>query len=131
MPDPLSLRLTWNNGSLPPPYRKSGVVTLKADGSGTNERFKSYDREVVSSHEFHLTPPEAEALALALEDLGLWRIGWAKPEKPVVGGSTSTVSAMWGERATKIPFIVCAEQAEAKREIIRTIREVAQAESDD
>ncbi|MEL6614516.1 MAG: hypothetical protein AAFQ43_02190 [Bacteroidota bacterium] len=122
---PLSLTLTSDNGSVPPRFRKSTCITLREDGTGTEEHTRGYSGGTTTTRDFRLGSPEALADRLAVA--GLWRTAWREPEPQPVGGSGASLKATWNGEAAHVPRSVVAEQRDLKAEIIAIVRDAVSA----
>jgi hypothetical protein len=90
-PDDFALTLTTDNGSLPPPYRKSERITLDASGVIHRRRTRGYVDSDVTETTATLAREAMDALADDLDALGLFETAWTAPERPSVGGGGTTL----------------------------------------
>lgn len=120
-PMAVSLRLSWNNGSLPLPHRRSATITLHEDGTGTVVRTRGYGDDDQTTTSFRLDAPEA--LAQSLRDDGLWRTAWREPERTPVGGGLTYLTATCDGETVTVPPIVVREQAAHKKALVQLIRD--------
>jgi hypothetical protein len=102
----ISITVGWNNGTVAPPYRKSGSMMIKADGSILLTQLEGYDPK--EPNKTKLVHYQAEPKALAdlltrLESLGAFNTNWQAAKDPPVGGSQRFTSIELKDRIIAIP----------------------------
>ena len=121
MPPPaVTLDYYADNGSLPPPHRRSTHATLAADGRLVVTRTSGYDGDGDAS-EHAVAHDDAAALVRDLRALGLFSTAWAEPERRTVGGGLRRLRVTAGEEHAEIPALVHADQRDAKRAILARV----------
>lgn len=112
---PLSIQYHGDNGSLPPPYRRSTSISIDAEGRGKLIRRHGYDLTDPAQafeSDFQLNVEQREAFARQLDEVGAWKVRWKEQSRPPVGGSLVHLRLMSGERVIEVPaFPVASQQA--------------------
>lgn len=111
-----------DNGSVPPPYRRSTSIEVAADGSGRLVRLLGYDRQDPAQrfeYAFALTGEQLQAFARRLEELGLWSTRWRERERVPVGGPYVHLSFRRGDQKVVLPAYPVQRQ-EAAVETLRS-----------
>ena len=119
---PVTISYSSDNGSVPPPHRRSLSAALDADGALRVERTRGYgdaDREIEVST---AAPDVVAALVEDLRRLGLFTTAWSEPDRRVVGGSARRVEVRVGDDHAVIPSAVVAEQREARDAIVACVQ---------
>ena len=128
----LALEWSSNNGSVPPPYRRSTEVVIDAKGRGRVSRLLGYDRTDAAQRyaiEFTTSAAVMHAVAAAMDSLGVFTTRWReRPEAPV-GGSTTAVKISRGEITVRLPIHAIEAQCAAVAAIIAALRELIPAET--
>ncbi|MBK8285070.1 MAG: hypothetical protein IPK97_09385 [Ahniella sp.] len=77
----------WNNGTLPPPYRRSGSVIIHADGRGERHSVRGYDSSGDNTVivPFQLTPGQIDQLSRELVRLKAFDTQWKEMDQHPVG----------------------------------------------
>lgn len=114
-PLPIAVRYLGNNGSLPPPYRRSTEIVIDADGQGVLRRRHGYDltdRAQLFEQAFSLTPTAMESFGLRMAELGAMDHAWREQSRPPVGGSVILVRLTQGDQVVEVPAFPIASQQE-------------------
>ncbi len=132
--DAISVQYQGDNGSLPPPYRRSTEIVVDAAGHGTLTRVRGYDRNDPAQRFeqlFTVSPEQREDFARRLDELGLWTTRWRERQRVPVGGPLVQVSFRRGERSVSLPAFPLASQQEAvdalRAEVLAMVPEAAAA----
>ena len=120
-PPAATLDYYTDNGSLPPPHRRSVRATLGADGRLVVTRKRGYNGDGDSKERF-LSPEVIAAVMRDLRALGLFSREWAEPARTTVGGGLHRLRVTVGDEHAEIPSFVRSEQADAKRAILECVR---------
>jgi hypothetical protein len=121
----ISMTVGWNNGTVAPPYRKSGSMMIKADESILLTQLEGYDPK--EPNKTKLVHYQAEPKALAdlltrLESLGAFNTNWQAAKDPPVGGSQRFTSIELKDRIIAIPsYAETAAQRERAAQIFAAI----------
>lgn len=86
----IAIRYSRDNGSLPPPHRRSTLLEVRADGSATLEKLRGYKREpgALNSIDFEVDPVVHRQLSERIAELGLLSREILAAERHPVGGGT-------------------------------------------
>jgi len=112
-----SIVVSSNNGSLPPPHRRSTEIRIDADGSAQFEKRLGYDLQDTNQHfehVFQISTEQRSALAALISELRVFETPWREVERPTVGGSSVFVICSDGKRDVRIPSQLLAEQHAAR-----------------
>ncbi|HWS27946.1 MAG TPA: hypothetical protein VN259_15395 [Xanthomonadales bacterium] len=112
---PVSIQYHGDNGSLPPPYRRSTSISVDAQGRGKLIRRHGYDlTDPAQAFEadFVISVDQREAFARRLDELGAWKVRWKEQPRPPVGGSVVHLRLSSGERVIEVPAFPVASQRE-------------------
>jgi hypothetical protein len=123
--EPIAVSLQSDNGSVPPPYRRSTSIVIDATGHGVYESLSGYDREAPGQRyraEFTLDAEARAAFAAEVERLGVFGRNWRERDKVPVGGPLRSASLSRGEQRVRIPPFPVDDDAEAAREVLAAIR---------
>ena len=116
---PISIHYHGDNGSLPPPYRRSTSISIDAEGRGKLIRRHGYDLTDPAKafeSDFVLSVDQREAFARRLDELGAWKVRWKEQPRPPVGGSMVHLRLTSGERVIEVPaFPQASQQALAEQ----------------
>lgn len=119
---PVAVSFDADNGSVPPPYRRSTSIEIAADGSGRLVRLLGYDLQDPAQrfeYAFILTGDQQQALARRLEELGLWTTRWRERQRVPVGGPHVHLRFSRGDQKIVLPAYPVAHQ-EAAVEALRS-----------
>jgi hypothetical protein len=122
---PVAIAFAANNGSLPPPYRRSTEISVDADGRGVYTRRLGYDRtDPTQAHtrEFQLSPEIRDAFANWVSESGVLDRKWRETPRPTVGGSQATLTLECAGRCARIPAQPIAAQRALAVEAIARVR---------
>lgn len=112
---PISVQYHGNNGSLPPPYRRSTSISVDAQGRGSLIRRHGYDLTDPAqafAADFVLSIDQRQAFARRVDELGAWKVRWKEQSRPPVGGPLVHLRLTSGERVIEVPaFPVASQQA--------------------
>ncbi len=132
--EPVSVEYQGDNGSVPPPYRRSTDIRLDADGRGTLTRLHGYDRSDSSQRfdaAFVVSPEQRHQFAQRLQQLGLWDTRWREREGVPVGGPRVYLSFRRGAQKVTLPAFPITRQQEAvdalRAEVLALVPETATA----
>jgi hypothetical protein len=132
--DAVSVQYHGDNGTLPPPYRRSTEIQIDAAGQGTLLRVRGYDRNDPAQRfekAFAVSPERYRAFARRLDELGLWTTRWRERERVPVGGPLVSVSFSRGEQEVTLPAFPLASQQDAvdalRAEVLALVPEAATA----
>lgn len=113
-PLPIAVRYLGNNGSLPPPYRRSTEIIIDATGQGLLRRRHGYDltdQAQLFEQVFSLTPAEMESFGRRVAELGAMDHAWREQLRPPVGGSVVVLRLTQGDQVVEIPaFPITSQQ---------------------
>lgn len=128
----VSVDYRGDNGSVPPPYRRSTDVSIDADGSGMLTRLCGYDHSDASQRfefPFVLSTEQRQQFAQRLQQLGLWETRWRERERVPVGGPRVYLSFHRGAQKVTLPAFPIARQQEAvdalRAEVLALVPEAA------
>ncbi len=109
----------WNNGTLPPPYRRSGSVTIHSDGRGERASVRGYvaDAENTVTASFQLTPEQLKHLSSELVRLKAFETRWKELDQHPVGGRMRWVTIQQENGGVSVPPFPVAAQAERAGQI--------------
>jgi hypothetical protein len=119
---PVAVSFDADNGSVPPPYRRSTSIEIAADGSGRLVRLLGYDQQDPAQrfeYAFKLSATQQQAFARRLEELGLWTTRWRERERVPVGGPYVHLSFRRGDEKAVLPAYPVQRQ-EAAVEMLRS-----------
>ncbi|MEM6326169.1 MAG: hypothetical protein AAF791_03540 [Bacteroidota bacterium] len=120
---------TWDNGSVPPRYRKSRRVTVDASGRVVRTERRGYSTGDVTRTTGQIDP---DLLVVELQAMGVLSQPWAAEERPRIGGGGSTLRLSLDGREVAVPRNVIATQRDAKERVVEWLRTVmARAFPDD
>jgi hypothetical protein len=114
--DAVSVQYHGDNGSLPPPHRRSTEIVVDAAGHGMLTRVHGYDRNDPAQRferSFTVSPRQREIFARRLDELGLWTTRWRERERVPVGGPLVHVGFRRGEQSVSLPAFPLASQQDA------------------
>lgn len=113
----------WNNGTLPPPHRRSGTLELQADGAFTRTLRRGYGDEAANAEvtEGRIDAAALSALTTQLEALGLRTIRWQEAERHPVGGSMRWIVVSGPEGNVTVPAFPVDSQREAARQVFDAV----------
>lgn len=112
---PISIQYHGDNGSLPPPYRRSTSISVDGEGRGRLIRRHGYDLTDPAQafeSDFVLSVDQRLAFARRLEELGAWKVRWKEQSRPPVGGPLVHLRLTSGERVIEVPAFPVASQQE-------------------
>lgn len=128
---PLSVALHADNGSLPPPHRRSTEVHIDATGQARYTYLVGYDREDPQRRyeETFLVPPVAHAELDALLDReAVFDTTWQETPRRPVGGPMTLLSFARDDRQVRIPPFPIEPQQEAARSLAAAVLTLLPAE---
>lgn len=117
----IRVQYVGDNGSLPPPYRRSTEIRIDADGRGTLLRRHGYDLQDASQQfeiSFVVDADRRVALAQRLDELRVWDVRWKEMQRAPVGGPLVHLRLARGDREIVVPEFPIASQ----RELADTLR---------
>ncbi len=122
--DDYSLRYSWREGSIPPPYHYEYDILFDSTGKGSVVMIPDYPRGDVPrwTEPFAVAPEAARALHASMEAEGLFTHSWPALDRPPVGGSHASLSVTAGDREVEIPNFVTPERQEHAARIYDAIR---------
>lgn len=130
----VSVDYQGDNGSLPPPYRRSTDISVDAEGNGKLTRLHGYDLQDSAQrfeHAFVVPPEQRRQFAVRLQQLGLWETRWGERQRVPVGGPLVHVSFRRGAQKVTLPAFPVASQQEAvealRAEVLALVPEAATA----
>lgn len=120
----IAVSLHSDNGSVPPPYRRSTSIRIDAAGHGVYESLSGYDREAPGQlyrAEFAVGAEARSAFAAEIARLGVFERNWRERDKVPVGSPLRSASLARGEQRVRIPPFPVEEDTEAAREVLAAI----------
>lgn len=120
----ITLSLSSDNGSLPPPHRRSSEIRIEADGSAEFESLLGYDRsdpqrQLRSS--FVLDAGQRGRLIDLCARLAVFSTNWQEVERPNVGGPGVALILSNGSHTARIPRQPIEAQRAARDELVAGI----------
>lgn len=120
----ITLSLSSDNGSLPPPHRRSSEIRIEADGSAEYASLLGYDRsdpqrQLRSS--FALDAAQRAQLIDLCARLAVFSTDWQEDERPHVGGSGVALMLSDGSRTVRIPRQPIESQRPARDGLVAAI----------
>lgn len=132
--DMVSVDYHGDNGSLPPPYRRSTEIRIDSQGNGTLTRLRGYDRQDPAQRfqqAFVVPPARQREFAQRLQQLGLWTTRWRERERVPVGGPLVHLSFRRADQSVTLPAFPVASQQDAvdalRAEVLALVPEDATA----
>ena len=119
------ITLTSDNGSVPPPHRRSTELSIESDGRARMEARRGYDlTDADQRHaiEFQLTADQQRRLSLQCDISGVFSTTWQEVERPNIGGSSMLLSIRDGQRSVRIPGQLIEPQRYALDQLVAMIR---------
>ena len=130
----VSVDYQGDNGSVPPPHRRSTDIRIDADGSGTLTRLHGYDHSDSSQRfetAFVVSPEQRQRFAQRLQQLGLWDTRWRERDRVPVGGPRVYLLFSRGGQKVTLPAFPITRQQEAvdalRAEVLALVPETATA----
>lgn len=123
--EPVAVSLRLDNGSVPPPYRRSTSIVIDTAGRGVYESLAGYDREAPGQlyrAEFALDADRQKAFAAEIGRLGVFGRNWREREKVPVGGPLRSATLTRGEQQVRIPPFPIEADVESAREVLAAIQ---------
>ncbi len=120
-----SIVVSSNNGSLPPPHRRSTEIRIDADGGARFEKRLGYDLQDAKQrfeHTFLLSAEQRSALSALINELRIFETPWREVERPTVGGSSVVVSCSDGKRELRIPSQLLPEQRVVRDQLVAAVQ---------
>ncbi len=120
-----SIVVSGNNGSLPPPHRRSTEIRINADGKAQFEKRLGYDLQDSKQrfeYAFQISADQRSALAALISELRVFETPWREVERPTVGGSSVVVSCSDGKRELRIPSQLLPEQRAARDRLVAAVQ---------
>lgn len=117
---PVSIQYLGDNGSLPPPYRRSTSISIDAEGRGKLIRRHGYDLTDPAQafeSDFVLSVDQREAFARRLDQLGAWKVRWKEQQRPPVGGPVVHLRLRSGAQVIEVPAFPVASQQELAKQL--------------
>jgi hypothetical protein len=123
---------SWNNGSLPPPYRRSGQLTIHADGRFERVAMQGYDAEAGNTvrSDGRIDQAALATLRRKLVELDVYNTRWQEEPRPPVGGPMRWVSIETAAETITVPPFPVAEQTERARAVFDAVRAVEPRDPD-
>lgn len=123
-----------DNGSVPPPYRRSTSITIDAEGHGRLLRLHGYDHSDAAQRfefAFVLAAERRAAFARRLQELKLWETRWREPpaERMPIGGPLVHLRFRRGEEQVAVPPVPVAKQRELAQELRAEVLALLPAEA--
>lgn len=103
-----SMTAHWNNGTLPPPHRRSGTVVVRADGAWTRTDRQGYGNEANDATVTHgrMTATSLAALKHRFDSEGFATVRWQEADRHPVGGPMRWLSVQTpGARSPRLRFL--------------------------
>ncbi len=131
----ISIQFHADNGSLPPPYRRSTQISVDAAGHGQFIRRHGYDLTDPAQRfaaDFVLDIDQQQAFARRLDEIGAWQTRWKAQLRPPVGGPLVHLRLVQGERVVELPAFPQARQqaraAAVRAAVLALVPEAIQAQ---
>lgn len=121
----ISLSLSRDNGSLPPPHRRSSEIRIEPDGSAAYESLLGYDRSDSRNRllsNFVLDAAQRAQLIDLCARLAVFSTEWREVERPNVGGPSVVLMLSDGNRTARIPSQPIESQRAARDELVTSIQ---------
>jgi len=112
----ITISAHWNNGSLPPPHRRSGSLVLHNNGNHERTELRGYAKDggSTTTTRGRISFPELVALTNALDAAGIHEIPWQEAKEHPVGGSMRWLSVTTEGGNIDIPaFPIDSQKAKA------------------
>jgi hypothetical protein len=124
IPEDLTIRFEWREGSVPPPYHYEISIILGPDGGGQVTLVPDYPAKgtPIWTEDFTASPEEMETLYRSLVSHGMFTQRWREQERPPVGGSTFSLRATALGKAAHVPALVVPAQAKAAEAMGAAVR---------
>lgn len=125
--DQVSISLSSNNGSVPPPFHRATEIEILAGGHGRFEKRFGYDLTDTSQRfeqRFELSAGDYATLVALVSELRVFATDWREVERPNVGGSSVYLDISDGERRARIPSQLIAEQRAARDRLVAAIQQL-------
>ncbi len=121
----ISVSMSSDNGSLPPPHRRSSEIRIEADGQAEFESLLGYDRgdpqrRLRSS--FVLDAAQRAQLIDLCARLAVFSTDWREVERPHVGGSGVSFVLSDGRQTARIPRQPIESQRRARDELVAAVQ---------
>lgn len=123
--EPVAVSLRLDNGSVPPPYRRSTSIVIDTAGRGVYESLAGYDREAPGQlyrAEFILDADRQNAFAAEVKRLRVFERSWHELDKIPVGGPLRSATLTRGEQQVRIPPFPIEADVESAREVLAAIQ---------
>ena len=122
-----TLSAHWNNGTLPPPHRRSGSVIIHSDGHGERHSVRGYDTSAENTVvvPFQLTQEQVDHLSRELVRLNAFDTQWKELDQHPVGGRMRWVTIEHAGGRVSVPPFPIARQAELANKIHEAITAAA------
>lgn len=120
-----SIVVSSNNGSLPPPHRRSTQISIDPDGNARFEKRLGYDLQDTKQrfeYAFQVSADQRSALSALISELRVFETPWREVERPTVGGSSVVVSCSDGKRELRIPSQLLSEQRAARDRLVAAVQ---------
>ena len=116
----------WNNGSLPPPHRRSGSLVLAANGHGTQTLVQGYHADAASTTKqaFVVSAATLAVLGDQLLQHKAFSTRWQELEPHPVGGSMRWLQIETASGVVEIPPFPIGKQRARADAIISAVRAV-------
>lgn len=123
---------SWNNGSLPPPHRRSGQLTIHADGRFQRLAMQGYDADAANivRSEGRIDEAALATLRRKLVELDVYSTRWQEDPRPPVGGPMRWVSIETAAETITVPPFPIVAQAERARAVFDAVRAVEPRDPD-
>lgn len=123
---------SWNNGSLPPPHRRSGQLTIHADGRVERVAMHGYDADAANTvrSEGRIDETALATLRRQLDELDAYNTRWQEEPRPPVGGPMRWVSIETATETITVPPFPVATQVERARAVFDAVRAAVPRDAD-
>lgn len=116
----------WNNGTLPPPHRRSGSLELRSNGEGRQVLVSGYQADDANSvaQVFAVDAASLKALTEQLVALKAFSTRWQELNPHPVGGSMRWLRIETEAGTIEVPPFPVAKQRERAEQIFAAVKAV-------
>lgn len=116
----------WNNGTLPPPHRRSGSLELLANGEGRQVLVKGYQADDANSvaQVFTVDASSLKALTEQLVALKAFSTRWQELSPHPVGGSMRWLQIETTTGTIEVPPFPVGKQRERAEQIFAAVKAI-------
>lgn len=121
----------WNNGTVPPPHRRSGRLVIGANGQARRVQVRGYDPnpDTETVQAFELDSATLQALTAQLDALKAFSTRWQVLDPHPIGGSMRWVHIETSRGTIEVPAFPVPSQRERADQIFAAIAAVVPATS--